>query len=170
MGAEPPAYRDARGWAQVPSDKKLPVFGRECRCAWMAFHPGQRFVQQFQSGQGVADCAGHIEVIADLCTTPKEGCVGEDHSDQRQTDEPSAARSRCVSADEPYAVWAARSHHSPIQLMNMAAGPSAGDGYGSQQILRGPSHRCDVTEVCGRSAESDIGHRGGSEVEVDSLC
>ena len=170
MGAEPLAFRDARGWTQVPSDQKLPVPGRECRCARMVFRTGRWFVQEFQTGQGIADCAGYVKVIADLCTAPKEGLVWEDHSDQRQTEKPSATRSRRISADESYVVWAASGHHPSVQLFNLAAGAGAGDSQGDEQILRGTSHRCNVAEIRGCSTESDISHRGGSEIEVDPFC
>ena len=51
--------------------------------------------------------------------------------------------------------------------MDMAAGAGARDGQGDEQIVRGGSHRRDVAEIRRCGAESDIGHRGGSEVEVD---
>ena len=67
-------------------------------------------------------------------------------------------------------VRAAGGHHPSVQLMNMAAGAGAGNGQGDEQMLRSSSHRRDVTEIRRCGTESDIGHRGGSEVEVDSFC
>jgi hypothetical protein len=45
-----------------------------------------------------------------------------------------------------------------------------GDSQGDQQILWGGSHRRDVAEIRRCGTKSDIGHRGGSEVEVDPFC
>ena len=128
MSTEPLAFRDTRGRMQMPSDQKLPVPRRECSGAWVMFRPWWWFIQESQASQCIADCAGHVEKISDSRTAPKQGLAGRDHPDQRQAEKPSAARSRRISTDESYAVWAAGSHHSSVELMNLAAGAGARKG------------------------------------------
>ena len=67
-------------------------------------------------------------------------------------------------------VRVAGGHHPPVQLMDLAAGAASGNGQGDEYMLRCASHRCNVAEVRGGGAESDVGHRGGSKVEVDPFC
>ena len=167
MGTEPLAFRDARGRTEVPSDQKLPVPRRECSGALVRFGTGQWFIQESQSSQCIADCAGHVDEISDSRTAPKQGFAGRDHPDQRHAEKPSAARNRRISADESYAVRAAGGHHTSVQLKNLVAGAGAGNGQGDEQMLRSASHRRDVAEIRCRGAEADIRHRSGSEVEVD---
>jgi hypothetical protein len=89
------------------------------------------------------------------------------HTDQRDAEKPSTARSRRISADESYFVRAAGSHHSSVQLKDLMLGTGAGDGQGDEQILRDSPHRCNVAEVRRGGAEADVSHRRGSEIEVD---
>ena len=60
-------------------------------------------------------------------------------------------------------------HHPSVQVKHVLSGTGGGDGQGGEQILRGASHRRDIAEIRGCGAKSDIGHRGGSQVEVDSF-
>src|SRR5262245_6470201 len=130
MGTEPLAFRDACSRSQVSFDEKLPVSGRQSRGAGAWCRTGWQLIQKPQACQRVADCAGYIEEVSNSRAFPKEGLTGGDHSDQRQTEKPSAVRSRRISADECNVVGAAGGHQPSVQLVNLAADAGAGNRQG----------------------------------------
>jgi len=170
MGTEPLAFRDARSRTQVPFDQKLSVPGRECSGAGVLFRARWQFIQEFQAGQCITDCAGHVKEISDFRAVPEQGLTGRDHPNQRQAEKPSAAGIRRISADQPDVVWAAGGHHTSVQLVNLAAGAGTGNRQGGEQMLRCSSHRCDVAEIRSGGAETDIAHRGSPKIEMDPFC
>ena len=170
MGTEPLAFRNPCGRAQMPFDQKLSVPVCECLGVRAGFRMRSRFIQEFQAGQCVTDCAGHVKEISDLRAVPEQGLTGRDYPNQRQAEKPSPARSRRISADQSDVVWAAGGHHTSVQLVNLAAGAGTGNRQGGEQMLRCSSHRCDVAEIRCGGAEADIAHRGSPEIEMDPFC
>ena len=73
MVAEPPSFRNARGWTQVSSDQKLPVSGRECRSVLEVVRTRRRLVQEFQTSEYLEDARKRITELKIEVDTKGQG-------------------------------------------------------------------------------------------------